>query len=327
MTAGTRRKALVLGGGGAYGLVQAAYIQAAYERGFRPDIVVGTSVGALNGAWVALYPERAEELLPIWRDLDRIRVLRLNPIRLAGHVVRRRISLGRNQIVPYLVERYVGNLRFEDTAVRFAVVATNLTRARKHVFDRGPLGPAVLASTAIPGVFEPVEIDGELFVDGGMSCGCDLATAVELGATEILAIDLTPPHNRRRPKTALGVLRQSLAAMSRSATDAMEACLRHQVPMRMIVPDLARQSPWRLDVTEQAIAHNLELARTSITRALDANGNIIPGPRLIGDAAAPVQPERTRERRFRARVAGLAAALRKPAGARLTTERPPSASG
>ncbi len=326
MTAGTtRRRALVLGGGGTYGLVQAAYIQAAYERGFRPDIVVGTSVGALNGAWVALYPERADELLPIWRDLDRIRVLKLNPIQLAGHLVRRRISLGQNRIVPYLVARYVGSLRFEDTAVKFAAVATSLTRAQKHVFESGPLGPAVLASTAIPGVFEPVEIDGELFVDGGMSGGCDLATAVDLGATEILAIDLTPAHDQRRPKTALGVLRQSLAALSRSATDAMESCLRDQLPMRMIVPDLSQQSPWRLDVTEQSIAHNLELARAGITRALDSNGEIIPGPRLIGAAAAPEPPERRRERRLRGRVSALAAAVRKPAGTRLSTERPPSA--
>jgi len=64
-----RRLALVLGDGGAYGVVQAAYIQAAYEAGFRPSMVVGTSVGALNGAWVAMYPDEPEALVQIWHDL------------------------------------------------------------------------------------------------------------------------------------------------------------------------------------------------------------------------------------------------------------------
>jgi len=316
---GERRTALVLGGGGTYGLVQAAYVQAAYERGFRPDVVVGTSVGSLNGAWVALHPERADELLPIWRDLDRIRVLQLNPLRLAKQLAQRRISICQNDIVPHLIERYVGDLRFEDTQVPFAAVATSLTRARKHVFDSGPLGTAVLASTAIPGVFEPVEVDGELFVDGGMSGGCDLVTALDLGATEMLAIDLTPPVNARRPKTALGVLRQSLAALSRSATDAMEACLREQYPLRMVTPDLSRHSPWRLDVTDEAVEHNLRLARAAITGAIDGDGQLIPGPRLVD---VPSVAEPTAPRRWLPAVSSL---LRRPAQRGVVDATPPSA--
>ncbi|MGE5594921.1 MAG: patatin-like phospholipase family protein [Hyphomicrobiales bacterium] len=281
-----RKPALVLGGGGAYGLLQAAYVQAAFERGFEPAMVVGTSVGTLNGAWVAVHPHRADELLPIWLGLDRIRLLQLNPLRVASRLIRRPVSICTNRIVPQLIERYLPGARFEDTKLPLAVVATNLSRARKHVFRSGPLEPAILASTAIPGVFEPVEIEGELFVDGGLVGSCDLATAVEMGATEILAIDLTPPAKPRRPRTALGVLRHSLDALGRASTDAMESCLEGQLPMRVITPDLSRSSPWRMDVTVDAINHNLELARRAMASVLDSHGQVIPGSRTF-DAPAP----------------------------------------
>ena len=196
-------------------------------------------------------------------------------------MVRRPVSLCTNEIVTRLVNEHVDGLRFEDTKLPFAVVATNISRARKQVFTSGPLGTAILASTAIPGVFEPVEIDGELFVDGGLSGGCDLATAVELGATEILAIDLTPPPIGRRPRTAVGVLRHSLGALARATTDAMEDCLRDRLPVRVVTPDLSDQSPWRLDVTDAAIKDNLRLARAAIASALDGDGHVVPGVRPL----------------------------------------------
>lgn len=282
-----RRPALVLSGGGAFGMVQAAYIQAAYERGFDPALIVGTSVGSLNGAWLALHPREPDELLRIWRGLDRVRVLQLNPLRLAVRLVRRPVSLCENAIVPQLIERFIGGLQFESTKVPLAVVATNLSRARKHVFTEGSIGTAVLASTAIPGVFEPVEIDGDLFVDGGISGGCDLATAYDLGATEILAIELAPPLPERPPRTAVGVLRHSLGVLELATTDAMVDCLRPQLPVRVLRPDLSRHSAWRLDVTDDAVQANLTLAREALAGVFDDEGRVVPGVRLRGPDATP----------------------------------------
>ncbi|MCX7618954.1 patatin-like phospholipase family protein [Tepidiforma sp.] len=272
------RLALVLGGGGTLGVVQAAYIQAAFELGFRPDIVIGTSVGALNGAWVAMYPDDPQGLLDVWRGLGRIRVLRWNPLHLAARVTRNPRALRDNDIVRGLIDAHVRDLRFEDARLELAVVATNLTRGRKHLFREGPLAPAIAASTAIPGVFEPVELAGELYVDGCITASVDIASALALGATEVLAIDLTPPAGAAAPpKTALGVLAQSFRILSRATTEAMEAIGRSAAAVQVVRPDLAGLSPWRLDVAEPLIQEQLAQARCRLTRVLDPWGRVAGG--------------------------------------------------
>jgi NTE family protein len=280
-----RRQALVLGGGGAFGVVQAAYISAAIEAGFSPSLVVGTSVGALNGAWLATRPAEIGGLLEIWLGLSRLRVLP-HPLRLAAKLLHRPVSIAENQIVPRLLERHLACERIEDTPIDFAVVATNLSRGRKHVFRSGPMLPAIMASTAIPGVFEPVEIEGDLYVDGCLTGAVDLATAAEMGATEILAIDLTPPALERTPKTVVGVLRQSLGILVQATTTAMEQCLSPQMPVRVVRPDLSQCSAWRLEDAAVALNENLAIARREMSSLLASDGSVLPGPARIADAPA-----------------------------------------
>jgi NTE family protein len=270
------RPALVLGGGGAYGVIQAAYVLAAHDFGFRPQLVVGTSVGALNGAWVALNPDRPAELLRIWLGLDQLSLVRWHPFRIASRLVHHPLSLASNQIVPQLIRDHLGESTFDDVKIELGVVATNLTRGQKHVFRSGSLPSAILASTAIPGVFEPVEIGGDQFVDGCVTATVDMATALEMGATEILAIDLTPPPPRAKPRTALGVLKQSFSILSTATTRAVESCLAQQMPVRVIRPDLSGHSPWKLEDSAGAIAHNLRLAREELMGMFDADGRLAP---------------------------------------------------
>lgn len=282
--AGVGRRALVLGGGGTYGVVQAAYIQAAFELGYRPDLVIGTSVGSLNGAWVAMYPDDPEGLLRVWRSLGRVRVLRLNPVHLARRVVRSPRALRDNDLVRGLIDAHVGDLRFEDAQLELAVVATNLTRGRKHLFREGPLAPAIAASTAIPGVFEPVLVDGDLFVDGCITASVDIASAIALGASEVLAIDLTPPPGQvAAPRTAIGVLTQSFRILSHATTDAMEAIARAAAAVEVVRPDLAGLSPWRLDVSEGLIEEQLAQARARLSRVIDWRGRLVPQGRTPGE--------------------------------------------
>lgn len=269
-----RRPALVLGGGGAYGVVQAAYVHAAFEAGFRPSVIIGTSVGSLNGAWLALHPNDPDELLRIWLGMDRLKLVRLNPLRMATRLVRRPLGLVPNDIVPRLIREYLHGLSFDDAKLPLGVVATNLSRGEKRVFREGDLAQAIMASTAIPGVFEPVEIDGDLYVDGCLTASVDLATALSMGATEILAIDLTPPPSLARPRTVYGVLRQSLGILSHSTTEAMEACVSHSIPVRVVRPDLTKSSPWQLDDSAGAIAHNLLIARKEMRDVLDFDGSV-----------------------------------------------------
>ena len=304
---GERRPALVLGGGGAFGVVQAAYIQALHEAGFRPSMVIGTSVGSLNGAWIAMYPDDPQGLVEVWHDLEAIRLVRVNPVRLARRAFRP-LGISTNEIVPQLIERHVGDLRFEDTKLPLAIVATNLLKAEKHVFHSGPLGPAILASTAIPGLFDPVEVDGELFIDGGLAASVDLATALAMGATEILAIELSRPTTYRRPRTALGVLRCSLGILASSSTNAMEACVAHHTPLRVIRPDLSAHSPWRLEDCASATERSLELARAAMPSIIDAKGRVIP--QAPEQSLGPARPVFADVPRGRTRgMPGLAARL------------------
>ncbi len=277
MAPASGRRALVLGGGGTYGVVQAAYIQAAFELGFRPDLVIGTSVGSLNGAWVAMYPDDPRGLLDVWRGLGRIRVLRWNPVHLAARIARSPRALRDNDIVRGLIDAHVRDLRFEDARLELAVVATNLTRGRKELFRSGPLAPAIAASTAIPGVFEPVQIGGDLYVDGCITASVDIASALVLGATEVLAIDLTPPPGAvEPPRTAIGVLAQSFRILTHATTEAMEAIAGAAAVVRVVRPDLAGLSPWRLDLSEELIQEHLAQARSRLTRIIDPWGRLVP---------------------------------------------------
>ena len=296
-SAGSSRPALVLGGGGALGVIQAAYVTAALEMGFRPEMIVGTSVGSLNGAWTALHPDRPEELLKIWLGLDRLALVRFQPMRLFGKLFHP-TSVTTNDVVPRLLRRHLPGARFEDSAIELAVTATNLSRGEKHVFREGSLEQAVLASTAIPGVFEPVSIGGELFVDGCVTASVDLATAAEMGATEILAIDLTPAPTPARPKTAAGVLKQSFSILTSATTRAAESCLSRQMPVRVIRPDLSHNSPWLLDDSAGSIARNLRLATDGLQGVFDREGHIAPDgtcwamPHAVSSKPEAVSPAR-----------------------------------
>ena len=295
---GISRPALVLGGGGALGVVQAAYVEAAFEMGFRPTIVVGTSVGAMNGAWIALHPDRPAELLKIWLGLDQMSLIKLQPKRIASRILHP-VSVTTNDVVPRLVQEFLGDKQMEEAVLDLGIVSTNLTRGHKHVFRSGPLGTAILASTAIPGVFAPVVIGGEQFVDGCVTASVDLGTAVEMGATEILAIDLTPSPATARPKTAAGVLQQSFSIMSATTTREVEACLANQLPLRVLRPDLSKNSPWKLDDSAGSIARNLRLAREALHGVFDQDGHVAPEgtcwmtePGSSADAEPAVRPGR-----------------------------------
>jgi NTE family protein len=285
------KPALVLGGGGAFGIVQAAYVQAAYELGFRPALVVGTSVGALNGAWVALHPDQPASLLEIWQTLHRRRVLKSNPLALVARVARRRGGIFRNDLVTSLLTDHIRGSRFSDTRLPLAVVATNLSHGHKHVFESGALGPAIMASTAIPGLFDPVKLNGELYVDGSVTASVDLATAVDMGASEILAIDLTPRPAEANPRTSLGVLRQTFGIFAQSTTIAMEEFAQRLMPTRVLRPDLTRHSAWQIqcDATEVRLA--VAEARSELATVLDSAGHVIPATRTSHGSLHAFAPE------------------------------------
>jgi NTE family protein len=188
--------AFVLSGGASLGAVQVGMLRALYERGITPDFVVGTSAGALNGAFIASRPqsvETADELATVWRGVRRAQIFPPNPITgLAGFLGRR------NHLVPdtglrALLERELGFERLEDSAIPLHVIAVDLYTAREVRLSSGPAVDAITASAAIPGVFEPVEWGDMDLIDGGVANNTPVSHAVELGADNVYVLPAGVP--------------------------------------------------------------------------------------------------------------------------------------
>ena len=181
------RVAFVLGGGGVLGAAEAGMALALLESGVRPDLVCGTSVGAINGAALAAdpTPEGARALVKFWDALGGDGVFGGSLIRRAAEVLRRPTSLHDNSELRRLLRERLPVHTFEELAVPFECVAASIERAREHWFDSGDLIESVLASCALPGVLPPVRIGDEHFFDGGLVNSIPLDRAVSRGADTI----------------------------------------------------------------------------------------------------------------------------------------------
>ena len=198
-----RPVAFVLGGGGQLGVHEVGMLRALVERGVTPDVVVGTSVGAINGAAVATDPSLAgvARLTDTWSALERGDVFAGSLLRRLGTLARTGTHLHGNERLRALLTEALPVARIEDLPVRFECVAASIERAAEHWFADGPLVDAVLASAAVPGVLPPLEIGGEHFMDGGIVNSIPVARAAQLGATVIYVMHvgrldqpLTPPR-------------------------------------------------------------------------------------------------------------------------------------
>lgn len=179
----------MLAGGGSFGAVQAGMLRALLGHGITPDLVVGSSVGAINGAYLAGSPtlEGVARLEAIWRSLRRQTVFPLTLRCLPG-------LLGRRNFVvdPCGLRRLLeDNLRFKQmdrAAVPFHVVATDLLSGAAVRLSSGSAIDAVLASCAIPAAFPPVRIGERYFMDGAVASNTPIRTAIELGATRLVVL-------------------------------------------------------------------------------------------------------------------------------------------
>ena len=164
-------------------------LRALLERGIVPDLVVGTSVGALNGALVARQPDLAvvDRLTGLWASTARSRdVYGDRPLR----TVRRAVTTGTHIYSSAPLRRRLEEELGDALPVRLEVCAASIERAAEHWFTSGPLVPAILASAAVPGLLPPAEIDGEHFLDGGLVNSIPVGRAVELGATRVFVLQV-----------------------------------------------------------------------------------------------------------------------------------------
>jgi NTE family protein len=183
------RLAFVLAGGGSLGAVQAGMLAELAANGVVPDFVVGVSAGALNAAFYAHAPDAAtiENMIALWTRTRTRDVLGLSFGTLLG-LLGLREHLVHADGLRRMLAAELGYRRVEDTRLPLHIVATDAISGEEVLLDRGDVIEAVLASTAIPGVFPPVDVGGRRLVDGVVAAGTPIATAVRLGATRIVVL-------------------------------------------------------------------------------------------------------------------------------------------
>jgi NTE family protein len=194
---------MVLGGGGGRGALQVGALQALLDGGVVPDLLVGTSIGAVNAAGLALWGRDATgiaSLERVYRELSHANLMDPHVERLAvpallGH----QNGQASRRLAEILIAKGVTpDLRFDQLGVRLAMVATDLDSGQPMIYGQHPgqsVFSGLLASTAVPPWFAPVQEDGQTLVDGGFVSNLPIEAAVMLGATEILALDLYDPRS------------------------------------------------------------------------------------------------------------------------------------
>ncbi|MGY2066029.1 patatin-like phospholipase family protein [Blastococcus sp. SYSU DS0619] len=195
--------AFVLGGGGVLGAAEVGMLGALFERGIRPDLVVGTSVGAINGALVAADPTPGgvARLREVWADLTSRGVFAGSMLSRVGTLVRTRTHVHAREPLRDLLAEHLPVHTFGELEVPFQCVAASIERAAEHWFTDGALVEAVLASCAVPGLLPPVELDGEHYLDGGLVHSIPVGRAVALGADTIYVLHVGRIDRPLRPPT------------------------------------------------------------------------------------------------------------------------------
>jgi NTE family protein len=184
--------AFVLGGGGVLGAHEVGMLGALAQCAIVPDLVLGTSIGAVNGALFAHLPNPAgvERLRELWSEANISALSSGAFLRRAGTLARSGTHLESFSKLRDRLNELLPVARVEDLAVPFQCVAASIERAAEHWFDSGPLTEVLLASCAVPGILPPVRIGDEHYIDGGIVNSIPVSRAVTLGARRIFVLQV-----------------------------------------------------------------------------------------------------------------------------------------
>jgi len=228
------RTAFVLSGGGNQGVAQVGMLRALLERGIVPDVVVGTSAGALNGAAVAYAPNLTgvAQLETVWLSLTAAEIFPGGRLSRAWNVVRRGTHLFGREGLDSLIDRATPARSFADLAVPLRVIATDLDTGEEVVIARGPLKPALLASAALPGVFPIVLHDGRRLVDGGVVNSVPLWHALSGPIDRVYVLNVSAGAADRVERSPLDVV---MTSFMHARSQRFELELRYAPPSVEIV--------------------------------------------------------------------------------------------
>ena len=246
--------ALALGGGAAKGFAHIGVIKTLEAQGIVPDIVIGTSAGSVVGAMYAS-GKSGFELQQLAISLDESQVSDWSlPDR----------GVLKGDALAAFINKTVNNATIERLPKKFGAVATDLASGEPIVFRSGDTGTAVRASSSVPGVFQPVSIRGREYVDGGLVSPVPVRFAREMGATFVIAVDISGRPQGGKTKSSLDVLLQTFTIMGQSLN-------RSELPQADIVirPDISQLASADFKTRHLAVLEG-EKAATQALPALKA---------------------------------------------------------
>jgi NTE family protein len=273
--------AFVLSGGASLGAVEVGMLKALARRGITPDLVVGTSVGAVNGAWLAGHPGAdTAELERVWGSIHRSTVFPADPVLGFFAFAGRRAGLVPQRGLRSLVQRHLTFERIEEAPIPLHLVAVDVLSGHDVLLSSGPVLDAVLASAAIPGVFAPVVIDAVAYMDGGVVANTPISHAVALGADVIWVLCAGYSCALARPPR--GALAMGLHALTLLWHQQMISDVeRFEGTVDLhVLPPLCP-----LDVSPADFGHSRELIDRSFRatgRWLDASHDLVGQSRFLG---------------------------------------------
>ena len=266
------RTAFVLSGGASLGALQVGMLRALYERGVTADLLVATSVGALNAAFIASRPqtpETARELAAAWCGIERAYAFPVSLRAIVGGVAGHRNHLVPAHGLRRIVERHVELDDLADAAVPLSLVAFDVNAGSEVVLGDGPAVDAIVAACSIPGIFAPVAIGEQLLVDGGVVNNTPIRHAVELGAERVYVLPTQEPrYVQPPPRTALDAAIYGIGLLVGSRLEA--DIFRYQADVELIVLPAANTrhvQPTNFECSSELAAEAHAASRNALARA------------------------------------------------------------
>lgn len=215
---------LALGGGVVLGAAHVGILKAIDEFDIKIDMISGTSIGAFVAALYA-FGKNSQEIMQLaselkWFDITGISLSRY--------------GLLSNEKLGSLILEHIGDKDIMDSNIPLFMIATDITNGEKVILDKGPVASAVMASTCIPGIFKPVEIDGKILVDGGIVENVPVISLRKMGADPVIGVDLNHWHTYGKPQHIFDVILNSFHFLIRETTR-----LQTETADFMINPNLA----------------------------------------------------------------------------------------
>jgi NTE family protein len=250
--------AFALSGGGNLGAMQAGTMRALFEGGVEPDLLVGSSIGALNAAFCATHPgaEGCAALENAWSGLRRRDVFRFDFARVLAGFLGLRDHLVTTRRLRDLIKLWLGIERIEDASLPFAALAADALTGERVLMARGDVATAMLASSAIPGIFAPVRREDRWLIDGSLSASSPAMEALELGADEIYVVTTATAPRLRPPRGAVAMAMNSVslvtARMQRDQLEMAERRARERGGAVWIVPSPGLDPPSPFDFGQGA---------------------------------------------------------------------------